>query len=441
MCIGGCASRLKRLNSWDYKVPAAKPSTAILHYTAPPVVGGVEAVMDAHARVFLQMGYPVSIIAGQGSLDTLPPGCELDLIPELDSQHSDILAASKMLEKGQVPEDFAALVERLRNSLAARVSKIDNLIVHNVFTKHFNLPLTAAIFDLLDAGTIKNCIAWHHDFTWASPRSRSKVHPGYPWDLLRTYRPDVIHVTISQQRHQELAALYGCPEESIRIIYNGVEPAEILGLTTEGWQLTQRLKLLTADIIMLMPVRVTRVKNIEYALEVVAALKAEGAEVKLVLTGPPDPHDDKSMSYFRWLQRLRDDLGLHEEMHFVFESGSDAEKPYVIALDIVADLYRVADLLFMPSLQEGFGMPVMEAGLLGLPVVASDTVPAAEEIGGEDVFRFSLDQRPEELAKRLLTWATDDPRLRLARRVRQSFTWEAIFRREIEPLLHGKDAL
>lgn len=191
---------------------------------------------------------------------------------------------------------------------------------------------------------------------------------------------------------------------------------------------------------MLMPVRVTRAKNIEYALEVVATLKAEGTKVKLVLTGPPDPHDDGSMAYFRSLQRLRDDQGLHEEMHFVFESGPDADNSYPISLDVVADLYRVADLLFMPSLQEGFGMPVLEAGLLGLPVVASKTVPAAEEIGGEDVFRFSLDQPPEDLAKRLLTWATDDPRLRLARRTRQSFTWEAIFRDEIEPLLHGKEA-
>ena len=44
-----------------------KPTTAFLHYTAPPVIGGVEGVMDAHAHVFLDMGYPVSMIAGRGS--------------------------------------------------------------------------------------------------------------------------------------------------------------------------------------------------------------------------------------------------------------------------------------------------------------------------------------------------------------------------------------
>jgi glycosyltransferase involved in cell wall biosynthesis len=414
---------------------STKPRTAILHYTAPPVVGGVEAVMDAHAQIFLQMGYPVSVIAGQGSEDALPLGTELELIPLLDSQHPEILSAGASLEQGQVPDKFAALTEQLTETLASRVNQFDNIIVHNVFTKHFNLPLTAALFNLIDSGTIRNCIAWHHDFTWTSSRSRSKVHPGYPWDLLRTCRPDVTHVTVSKMRQKELAGLYRCPPEEIRVIYNGVDPAELFGLTAAGWELVQRLDLLAADLVLLMPVRVTRAKNVEFALEVVAALKDEGLGIKLVLTGPPDPHDEKSMAYFHSLQERRDELGLEKEMRFVFESGPDPDEPHLISLDVVADLYRVADLMFMPSHQEGFGMPVLEAGLLGVPVVVSNTVPAAEEIGGEEVLRFELDQAPDRLARRLLAWAEDDDRLRLARRTRQKFTWQAIFRRDIEPLL------
>ncbi|MFN2181059.1 MAG: glycosyltransferase, partial [Candidatus Promineifilaceae bacterium] len=101
-------------------------------------------------------------------------------------------------------------------------------------------------------------------------------------------------------------------------------------------------------------------------------------------------------------------------------------------------LYRVADLVFMPSHQEGFGMPVLEAGLLALPVVAADTVPAAAEIGGGDVLQFDLDKTPQALAEELLPWVKDDSRLRLARRTRQNFTWEAIFEKKIEPLLWEK---
>jgi len=39
---------------------------AMLHYTCPPVVGGVEAVMADHARLFAARGYQVTVITGRG---------------------------------------------------------------------------------------------------------------------------------------------------------------------------------------------------------------------------------------------------------------------------------------------------------------------------------------------------------------------------------------
>ncbi len=159
---------------------------------------------------------------------------------------------------------------------------------------------------------------------------------------------------------------------------------------------------------LLMPVRVTQAKNIEYALRVVAALKARGCRPRLVLTGPPDPHDAESMAYFRSLQALRQELGVEEEMRFVFESGSDPDEPYLIDAGVVGDLFRVSDLMFMPSHREGFAMPVLEAGLVGIPVVCTE-VPAAVEIGGEDVILFDLDDAPDHLAGRILAWAERQP--------------------------------
>ncbi len=42
------------------------PRVAILHYAAPPGIGGVESTMGAHARLLADHGYPVKIIAGRG---------------------------------------------------------------------------------------------------------------------------------------------------------------------------------------------------------------------------------------------------------------------------------------------------------------------------------------------------------------------------------------
>lgn len=409
--------------------------TAILHYSASPVIGGVEVVVDAHAATFVEAGHVVMVIAGRGTHDALPAGTDFVLIPEVDSQHPRILAANRSLEAGAVPADFQALVDLLVDALRPLLAQMNNVIVHNAFTKHFNLPLTAALYRLLDARAIRHCIAWCHDFTWTSPHSRAKVHEGYPWDLLRTYRPDVTYVVVSESRRRDLGGLLGCPLDAIHTVYNGVDPATLLGLSPAGYELARRLGMLASDLNLLMPVRVTQAKNIEYALRVVAALKARGVRPKLVLTGPPDPHDPASMAYFRELQALRRELNVEAEMRFVFESGPNPDAAHVIDVSTVGELLRLSDVMFMPSHREGFGMPILEAGLAGIPVVATEAVPAARELGDDDVLIFNPEDPPDYIAGQILDLVDQIPVQRLRRRVRGRYTWPAICERDIKPLL------
>jgi hypothetical protein len=76
---------------------------------------------------------------------------------------------------------------------------------------------------------------------------------------------------------------------------------------------------------------------------------------------------------------------------------------------------------------------------LGLPVVCTE-IPAAEEIGGEEVTIFDADLDLDQLAEQRLIWADGSPTVRLRRQVRQSYTWDAIFDRDIRPLLDGDGA-
>jgi mannosylglucosylglycerate synthase len=426
------------LRNSDYKI-AENMKVAILHYSAPPVVGGVEAVITAHTRLLLKSGCQVSIVAGVGEKGGLPPSAEFVLIPEMDSRHPQVLQARLELEQGRLPTSFLEITAWLEARLTPVLRPMDCVIVHNLFTKHFNLSLTAALYRMLDEGVIRHCIAWCHDFTWTSPHSRSKVYPGQPWDLLRTYRPDVTYVVVSRYRQIELAALLGCPRKNIHVIYNGVDPAEILGLSDEGNALLDQLCLWKSDLVLLMPVRITQAKNIEFGMRVVAALKRRGLRPKLVVTGPPDPHDQTNIEYYQGLLSLRRQLEVESEMRFVVESGPEPGVPYTIGSSVVNDLFRVSDALFMPSHREGFGMPVLEAGLVGMPVFCTP-IPAAEEIGGEDVISFSPERTPDEVADLILKWAETSPILHLRRRIRQNYTWQAIFDQDIQPLLSLREA-
>lgn len=409
-----------------------------MHYTGPPVVGGVEAVMLAQARAFIQAGYPVTLVCGRAESEALPAGCELLLIPELDSQNPQVIRIQQALSQGRVPSDYPRIVDQLDHALRPMVESCDHCIVHNIFTKHFNLPLTEALHRLIDRGAIRHAIAWCHDFSWTSASSRPHLHPGHPWELLRTYRPEMTYVTISEQRRNVLADMLACPVEKVHRVYNGVDPGALLGLSPEGLALMDRLGVFESDLVILMPVRVTQAKNIEYALHVVAALKSLGKRPRLILTGPPDPHDPKNLEYYQKLKDLRDKLDVTAEMRFVFDSGPELREPYILDERLVGELYRVCDMVFMPSLREGFGMPVLEAGLVGVPVLAT-AIPAANEIGGEEVVIFDLGTAAEELAGKILELLAGNPLSRFRQRVRQRYTWQAIFRQQLKPLLDNPE--
>ena len=65
----------------------------------------------------------------------------------------------------------------------------------------------------------------------------------------------------------------------------------------------------------------------------------------------------------------------------------------------LADFYASMDAVVVPSLYEGFGLPVLEALAWGVPVVASQAT-SLPEVGGEEAIYFNPSS-PSELAVRL----------------------------------------
>src|SRR5207302_1269573 len=83
---------------------------------------------------------------------------------------------------------------------------------------------------------------------------------------LRTAIPGVTYVAVSTDGRRELAALLGVPKAQIEIVPNGVDPAAFLRLTPTGRWLAAALRLWEQQVVLLLPVRITRRKQIEYAL-------------------------------------------------------------------------------------------------------------------------------------------------------------------------------
>ena len=76
--------------------------------------------------------------------------------------------------------------------------------------------------------------------------------------------------------------------------------------------------------------------------------------------------------------------------------------PYLSDVEMQS-LYREAEVLLMPSLAEGFGIPVLEAMAAGLPVVSSNAA-SLPEVGGEAAIYFdplSVEQMADTLHRTL----------------------------------------
>ena len=239
-----------------------------------------------------------------------------------------------------------------------------------------------------------------------------------------------VQVVVSELRQQELAGLLGVPPERIVVVPNGIDAGKFLKLESQTREFIEHLNLLQAAPLLLLPVRITPRKNIELALQVLAELRRDlFPQAVLVVTGPLGPHNPANVQYFKRLADLRQQLGLTEAAHFLAELTSD-----FLPDEVIADFYRLADALFLPSREEGFGIPVLEAGLAGLPVFCSD-IPPLRSLGGDQALYFSPEANPQEVAAQVARRLAADPIYELRQRVRRSFTWEHVYREKIAPLL------
>jgi glycosyltransferase involved in cell wall biosynthesis len=194
-------------------------------------------------------------------------------------------------------------------------------------------------------------------------------------------------IAVSERTKRDLIELYGVPEQKIAVTPHGVDPA--FGPGENG-----------AHDYLLYVGAIQARKNPLAAAEAAAAVG-----MPLVVAGP-----DREHALARELERLGADLRGYVEK------------------DELAQLYRGAAALVLPSRYEGFGLPVLEAMACGTPVVAGPD-PALQEVAGD----AALYAEPDGLADAIRRAIEERGRLVAAGFARAArFTWEETARRTLD---------
>jgi glycosyltransferase involved in cell wall biosynthesis len=175
-------------------------------------------------------------------------------------------------------------------------------------------------------------------------------------------------VTVSEDARAQLAAVFRRPASAIEVISEGSDPCfRPMNVTEIGPAIFEKYRL-PADVPLVLYVGgISPHKNLQGLLHALA--RVERLAWHLVLVG--DYAQDSFFGCYNEVLELSRSLRLAKRVTFT---------GYVPDADLVI-LYNLATLLVLPSLGEGFGLPVVEAMACGVPVATSNRNSLPEIVG------------------------------------------------------------
>jgi glycosyltransferase involved in cell wall biosynthesis len=389
---------------------------AIVHYTSWPVIGGVESVIRQHSQLMSRHGHEVVIMCGEGGV--FDNQIQTLVVRELNSQEPLARASQEEAYHGRPGQAYFRLLETLQKQLGSIYKKFDRIVVHNMFTMPFNLAGTQALSGLAEEG--RKTIAWTHDL--AASNLDYQIPPYRIFDLIRERQPGVKYVTISEARATEFRTLTSSDVDAV--VSNGLDFATTCTITPEVADLVRED--LPISIILFYPTRILARKNIAFALQIVGALRDIGLQVRLLITGAPDSHNQSSTEHFAGLKRLAADLGVQKLITWVNDLFYVDERQ-------LHSLYMVADAMLFPSRQEGFGLPLLEAAAHRLPVFCSNIEPL-KSIAPSGTLLFDLRDAPRNVAERIRNAFEQDAIFKRKKQLMREYSAERLYLDKIEPI-------
>ena len=239
----------------------------------------------------------------------------------------------------------------------------------------------------------RNVIVIHDAAALRHPEWYSPLYAAWQRRVLPALARRALHVvTVSEFSRGELVELLCLPPERVTVVPGGVDPAFSPAADPEP---ARRALHLTRPYVLCVASQTAR-KNLRALVPAAQQLAAEGVET--VVAGGHRP-------------QFAREAGLEPLRHL----GAVPEA-------LLPGLYAGAEAFALPSLYEGFGLPVLEAMASGTPVVASDATALPETAGG--AARLAPPEAVGEALRDVLRSETQRARLRTAGLRRAAgFTW------------------
>lgn len=184
-------------------------------------------------------------------------------------------------------------------------------------------------------------------------------------------------ITGSQTAGEELVSELGLARDRITVIADGVSSPPPAPTPARLGDVRSRHALGTRRVILTVATNLPH-KNLPLIMAALAAMDRSERPVAMLAGAGTD---DES------LRAAADGAGVTDDVRLLGRVSADE-------LEV---LYALADCLVLPTRYEGFGLPVLEAMIRGVPVVCSD-IAVLREVAGDAALRFAPDRAADAAA-------------------------------------------
>ena len=386
---------------------------ALLSYRSNPHSGGQGIYIKNLARELVELGHQVTMVVGPpglASLPTLPVHriLGLDLYNPNDPFRTpslkELANPINLMEwlgviTGGFPEPFVFGL-RARKHLMAHAKSYD--IVHDnqglsygVQAIRRSLPVVTTIHHPI---TVDRNLAFRFAPTFVKKLQQLRWHTFLRMQIQVARRlPNII--TVSEMARNDIAERFKIEKGRITVVPNGVDLTLFRPIPGVECEKNRLITINSADV---------PLKGLGFLLQAVAALK-DKRDVQLTVVG----NIKKNGSIVKLIRALR----IENRVTF---TGRIADDRFI-------KTFAQAAVAVIPSVYEGFGLPVVEAMACGVPVISTTGGALPEVVGNAGILVPPAD--PSALAEAIDGLLKDAERRRVLgeegrKRVIKHFSWQ-----------------
>lgn len=272
---------------------------------------------------------------------------------------------------GSVHESFFREAEEISKDYVKYLADADVCIMHDILYQGWHLVHNIAIRQAQKLLPHLKFI----EFTHSLPVNRPK-HVEYPFSARFTDMPKTKFVYPTYSGISALAKQYDIPEGKCAVVYNTIPLIEMM--SKDVGIVADHMDLLSAEVLIVYPARLTTGKKFEKVAALAGAIKNKTEKNTKVIFCDFPSADIPGNIYKEMIILEGMKFGLEkDDLLFTSDLGYTEGFPR----QSVVDLFTLSNLFICPSYSESFGLTVLEAGSRGNFLVLNEAVPALKELG------------------------------------------------------------